>query len=178
MAARVTPGLLRLGAGVVSFALLTWAAARVSVPLPGSPLPGTLQTLAVLLAGGMLGSRAGAASQVLYLGMGLAGLPVFALPGSGPAYLLGPTGGYLAGFAAAAWVTGRVLEASGRRGFAVALAACLLGSAVLHGCGVAWLTLSLPGSPAAPLLALLPFDLAKIVLAAGLIAARGAQRVK
>src|SRR5262249_33431457 len=79
---------------VLSFALVTWGAARISVPLPMTPVPGTLQTLAVLLAGAVLGRRAGAASQASYLLMGVAGLPVFALPGSGPTYLLGPTGGY------------------------------------------------------------------------------------
>src|SRR6058998_1606344 len=52
---------------VVGFALLTWAGARISVPLPFTPVPGTLQTLAVLMAGGLLGARAGAASQVVYL---------------------------------------------------------------------------------------------------------------
>src|SRR5262245_52763921 len=88
---------------VIGFALLTWAGAKVAVPLPFTPVPGTLQTLAVLLAGAMLGARAGAASQMAYLVMGLAGLPVFALPGAGPAYFLGPTGGYLVGFILAAW---------------------------------------------------------------------------
>src|SRR5262245_41782242 len=91
---------------VIGFAFLTWAGARVSVPIPFTPVPATLQTLAVLLAGAFLGARAGAASQTIYIMMGIAGLPVFALPGGGPAYLLGPTGGYLAGFVAAPFIVG------------------------------------------------------------------------
>src|SRR2546426_1928885 len=58
---------------ICGFALLTWAGAKISVPLPGTPVPGTLQTLAVLLAGAVLGARAGAASQAAYLFMGVAG---------------------------------------------------------------------------------------------------------
>src|SRR6267143_5569385 len=111
---------------VLAFAFLTWVGARISVPLPMTPVPGTLQTLAVLLAGAILGARAGALSQASYVLMGMAGLPVFALPGSGPAYLLGPTGGYLVGFVAAAFVVGSVLARFDRRKPAVgALAFCL-----------------------------------------------------
>src|SRR5437867_320991 len=91
---RLAPALPRLierTLGVLGFALLTWAGARISVPLPFTPVPGTLQVLAVLLAGAILGARAGAASQAAYVGAGMAGLPVFVLPGAGPGYLLGPT---------------------------------------------------------------------------------------
>ena len=157
---------------VACFALLTWAGARIAVPLPYTPVPGTLQTFVVLLAGLFLGARAGAASQMLYLSMGLAGIPVFALPGAGPGYLLGPTGGYLVGFTLAAWVTGWI---SGRRpaGHAVTVLASLLaGSAVIHACGLAWLSLQMGGSLAAAwAVAPLPFalfDFTKIVLAAAL----------
>jgi biotin transport system substrate-specific component len=156
---------------VVFFALLTWAGARVSVPLPLTPIPGTLQTLAVLLAGAILGARAGAASQASYILMGMAGLPVFALPGSGPGYLLGPTGGYLVGFIAAAFVVGSVLRMSGGRGVLAAALAFLLGAATIHVCGLAWLSVVL-GDPAAALRAgVLPFvlfDLAKVVVATGI----------
>ena len=156
---------------VLGFALLTWAGARVSVPLPFTMVPGTLQTLAVLLAGGLLGARAGAASQAAYLLMGVAGLPVFALPGTGPAYFLGPTGGYLAGFVAAAYASGWL--ATRLRGLGVPGAAIsfLAGSAVLHACGFAWLSVVL-GDPAAAwragVLPFLLFDLAKVVAATGI----------
>jgi biotin transport system substrate-specific component len=156
---------------VVGFALLTWAAAKVSVPLPMTPVPGTLQTLAVLLAGAALGARAGAVSQASYIFMGMAGLPVFALPGSGPGYLLGPTGGYLVGFIAAAFVVGSVLEKAGRRGVLPAALAFLLGAMTIHACGLAWLSVVL-GDPAAAFRAgVLPFvlfDLAKVVVATGM----------
>ena len=167
---------------VAGFALLTWAGARIAVPLPFTPVPGTLQTLAVLLAGLFLGARAGAASQVLYLSVGLAGIPVFALPGAGPGYLLGPTGGYLLGFALAAWVTGWISgggsAAQGRKGgdtvraprVVRVVAALLTGSAVIHASGLAWLTVQTGGSfSSAWALAPMPFalfDLTKIVLAA------------
>jgi len=73
--------------GTACFALLTWAAAKGERSASLHAGPGTLQTLPVLLAGALLGARAGAASQMAYLAMGIAGLPVIALPGSGPAYL-------------------------------------------------------------------------------------------
>jgi biotin transport system substrate-specific component len=162
-------------AGIAGAALLTAAAARVAVPVPGSPVPGTLQTLVVLLAGAVLGPRAGAASQALYLALGFGGLPVFALPGAGPAYLLGPTGGYLAGFPAAAWLTGRLLQHRAGAGFGARLLACLLGSATLHLSGLGWLAILGGGDPAAAArlaaLPLLPFEAAKIFLAAAVSAA-------
>ena len=162
----VTRGML-----VVGFALLTWGAAKVSVPLPMTPVPGTLQTLAVLLAGAVLGSRAGAVSQASYIFMGMAGLPVFALPGSGPGYLLGPTGGYLFGFVAAAFVVGSVLEKTGRQGVLPGALAFLLGAMTIHACGFAWLSVVL-GDPAAAIRAgVLPFvlfDLAKVIVATGI----------
>ena len=156
---------------VVGFALMTWVAAKVSVPLPMTPVPGTLQTLAVLLAGAVLGARAGAVSQASYIFMGMAGLPVFALPGSGPLYLLGPTGGYLVGFIAAAFVVGSVIKKTGGREVLPAALAFLLGAATIHTCGLAWLSVVL-GDPAAAFRAgVLPFvlfDLAKVVVATGI----------
>ena len=156
---------------VLSFALLTWAGAKLSVPLPSTPVPGTLQTLAVLLAGGLLGARAGAASQAAYLFLGVAGLPVFALPGAGPAYLLGPTGGYLAGLVAAAFVTGWLTSNLRRLGVWGALIAFMAGNAAIHACGLAWLSVVLGGPAAAwsaGTLPFLPFDLAKVVVATGI----------
>ncbi len=80
--------------------------ARISIPLPFSPVPITGQTLAVLLAGALPGSARGALSLGLYLFWGLLGLPVFAGGTGGLARLAGPTGGYLVGFIFAAWITG------------------------------------------------------------------------
>ena len=170
---RAVERFLLVTAGVVSFALLTWAGARSSVPLPSTPVPGSLQTLAVLLSGAILGARRGAASQSLYLAMGLAGLPVFAHPGAGPAYFLGPTGGYLLGFVAGSYVTGASLPRL--RGFGVAgsLLSFSLGTAAVYASGIAWLIVLLGGDALQALrLGLAPFalfDLAKIVIASGLL---------
>jgi biotin transport system substrate-specific component len=94
-----------LGAVVVA------AAAQVSIPLPGTPVPMTLQPMAVLLVGGLLGARLGALSMILYLAMGAAGLPVFTptVPLVGVARLFGPTGGYLLAYPVAAFAVGALL---------------------------------------------------------------------
>src|SRR3954468_18101246 len=93
-------------AALVAFVtVLTIAAAQVSIPLPFTPVPFTLQPMIVLVGGAALGSRLGAASQVLYLALGLAGLPVFAASAVLPQGLLrlfGPTGGYLMSYPFAA----------------------------------------------------------------------------
>jgi biotin transport system substrate-specific component len=91
---------------IVGASLLVALMAQVSVPLPFSPVPITGQTFAVLLVGAALGAKRGSASLLLYLLEGAAGLPVFAGGGAGPATFLGPTGGYLIGFVAAAWLVG------------------------------------------------------------------------
>ncbi len=98
---------------IVLGALLVAAAAQVSIPLPGTPVPMTLQPMAVLLIGGLLGARLGALSMILYLAMGAAGLPVFTptVPLLGFARLLGPTGGYLLAYPVAAWVVGTFVGA-------------------------------------------------------------------
>src|SRR5438093_1674360 len=94
-------------AGIVGFAIALAAASQVAIPLPGTPVPITLQPLVVVLAGMWLGPAAGAASMVLYLAAGAAGLPVFAPIGApGIARFIGPTGGYLIAYPAAAYVAG------------------------------------------------------------------------
>lgn len=98
--------LLAVLAGAGFVALL----AQVALPLPFTPVPVTLQTLGVLLVGAALGRRLGAQALGLYLAAGAAGLPVFAGGGAGVAWLLGPTGGYLIGFVAAAWLAGALVE--------------------------------------------------------------------
>lgn len=110
--------LLRELALITLFAALTALGARVAIPLPFTPVPVTLQVLFPLLAGLLLGSKRGALSQAEYVAAGLAGLPVFAKGGSGLTYFLGPTGGYLLGFIAAAFVVGE-LAAMNRRSSAV-----------------------------------------------------------
>src|SRR2546428_1470190 len=78
---------------ICGFALLTWAGAKISVPLPGTPVPGTLQTLAVLMAGGLSRAPPRAGRPAPYLLIGMAGPPGFPLPGPRPAGPPGPPGG-------------------------------------------------------------------------------------
>ena len=132
------PLILRRVFAVVAGALLVAVGAQVAVPLPGTPVPITFQVPAVLLVGGLLGPRLGAASLVLYLAMGIGGLPVFAPTGPpGLARLVGPTGGYLLAMPLAAGLTG-LLAAGGRSLGTVALGV-VAGVVVIHLGGVAQL---------------------------------------
>lgn len=128
----------RRAAAVVTLAALTAIGARLAVPLPGTPVPFTLQPVAVLLAGVLLGARLGAASQFAYLAAGAAGLPVFAA-GGGLAYLGGPTGGYLLAFPVAAFVAGWISGA--RPNLPRTIAGSVLGLLIVHLSGAAWLSL-------------------------------------
>jgi len=95
---------------MVGFAVLTALAAQVRIPLPFTPVPITMQTLVVLLAGAALGPWRGGISQALYLAWGASGLPMFAGMATGFAILAGPTGGYIVGFIAAALLVGVLLR--------------------------------------------------------------------
>src|SRR5205809_6866283 len=127
-------------AAVLFVTVLTIAAAQVSIPLPFTPVPFTLQPMIVLLGGAALGSRLGMSSQVLYLALGLAGLPVFAassvLP-QGFARLLGPTGGYLMSYPFAAFVAGALAERGFDRRYLTSVVAMGAGLAVIFACGIA-----------------------------------------
>ena len=92
----------------LAFSILMILAANVAVPV--NPVPFTLQTMIVLLSGAFLGARNGALSQVLYLSLGVIGLPVFANFNFGPAALIGPTGGYLLSWPFAAYLVGYLVE--------------------------------------------------------------------
>lgn len=122
------------------FAVLTAVGAYIRIPFPLVPM--TLQTLFVFLSGALLGSRAGALSQILYVGMGLVGLPVFT-GGGGPQYLLHPTAGFLLGFIAGAFVIGRIIEALPRITFLSSLFACLLGIIAIYALGAVGLYFNL-----------------------------------
>ena len=162
-------------AGVYSNALLvagaclvTALAAQIAIPLPGSPVPITGQSFAVLLSGAVLGAKRGFLAQALYLAEGAIGLPVFAGGLGGAAMLAGPTGGYLIGFPLAALLVGALAERGWDRRFVTMLAAMLLGSAVIFALGVANLSRFVPGDLvlAQGLLPFLPGDLIKSSLAA------------
>jgi len=156
-------------------ALLVAISAQFVVPVPLSPVPMTLQPLAVLVVGGLFGAAAGVGALILYIALGALGFPVFAGGGSGFVHLIGPTGGYLLAFPVAAAVTG-ALAGSASRSVLGVLLACALGMVVIHVGGVAQLAL-LGGDPAAAFrMGFVPFltgDLLKIGLAAAIILAVG-----
>ena len=164
-------------AGAVLFVtILTAVAAQVSVPLPFTPVPFTFQPMVVLVGAAALGARLGAASQVLYLMLGLAGLPVFAASPSlaqGAARLLGPTGGYLMAYPLAAFVAGALGERGFDRRYLTAVLAMICGLVVVFAGGVSWLALVVQparGFSGAIATGLVPFivpDLIKLLLAAG-----------
>ncbi len=158
---------------VVAGSLLIALSAQVAIPLPFSPVPITGQTLAVLLVGAVLGSRLGSLCVLMYLAEGALGLPVFAGGALGLARLFGPTGGYLAGLLAAAFVTGWLAERGWDRRPATALLAMLAGTVVIYACGLAWLA-HFVGAQRVLALGLLPFvpgDLVKLSAATALLPA-------
>src|SRR5262245_33359024 len=171
-------------AAVLLVTALTAIAAQVSVPLPFTPVPFTLQPMVVLLGGATLGARLGAASQVLYLAAGIAGFPVFAasavLP-PGPLRLLGPTGGYLMAYPIAAFLTGYLAERGFDRRYLASVLAMLAGLFVIYAAGAAWLGFvarsaggAADGLSASFLAGVYPFivpDLLKLSIAAGLVPA-------
>jgi biotin transport system substrate-specific component len=140
-------GEMRTGIRVASVLLitaLTAAAAQVSIPLPFTPVPFTLQPMVVLLGGAALGARLGMSAQALYLLAGIAGLPVFAasavLP-QGPLRRFGPTGGFLWSYPVAAFVAGSLAERGFDRRYLTSVAAMTCGLAIVFACGVTWLAL-------------------------------------
>lgn len=132
---------VRLTALAVGFAALTGVAAQVRVPLPFTPVPITLQTFAVLLAGLVLGGRVGGMSQAIYVAIGLGGVPWFTGGGAGVGHLLGPTGGYLVGFVAAAAVVGYVADRfAAARELPVLVGVLFVANfVVIYGFGLPWL---------------------------------------
>jgi biotin transport system substrate-specific component len=122
------------------FAALTAVGAFIKIPIPHVPL--TLQTLMVMLSGLILGSRLGALSQLLYLTIGLLGLPIFA-QGGGPGYFLQPSFGFLVGFIAGAYVIGRITEKAEKLSLPRTLAALVLGQAAIYILGIAFLYFNL-----------------------------------
>jgi biotin transport system substrate-specific component len=143
--------------------------ARISLPLPFSPVPISGQTLGVILVGALYGPRRGTLAVALSILEGAAGLPVFAAGRSGIGVLLGPTGGYIAGFLPAAAIAG-VLAGSERRP-AIRLAGSLLAGLAVYAAGVPWLMVVTGAPPGLAvvqgLLPFLPGDALKALVAAG-----------
>lgn len=168
---------VRRVAAVFAFVLLTTLGAYIEAPIPGSAVPVTLQTVFVLLSGVLLGPALGASAQTVYVLLGALGLPVFSGGGLGPAWLLGPTGGYLLAFplaaAVAGWLAGPTHARSSWQASARLLLALLAGTAVIYAGGASQLALLTGDATRAVTLGVVPFllgDVLKVVLA--LIAAR------
>jgi biotin transport system substrate-specific component len=162
-------GLVAGGAAVVAIS------AQLGI---GWPVPITAQTLVVPLVGALLGARRGARCLLMYVGAGLLGLPVFAHGRAGLAALAGPTGGYLLGFVAAAYLVGALAERGWDRRPATTVLAMAAGNLVIYACGLVWLWVLVHpvGRPLAGdgilAVGLYPFligDLIKIALAAVLL---------
>src|SRR5579862_1785446 len=131
----------RNGAIVVGASLFVALCARVTVPLPFTPVPLTLQNFGVLVVGLLLGSRRGFAALAIYLAEGMAGLPVFSPVGPGGiAQLIGPTGGFLLAYPFVAGMAGWIME-SGKRSFARATTAGLCAEVALFVAGISWLAI-------------------------------------
>jgi len=172
--AEVLPtGLTRSGVTILLGAGLTALAAQLSFPVPGSPVPVTGQTFAVLLTAAALGPARGLAAQALYLVMGAVGLPVFAGAGHGPGVIFGASGGYLIGFLAAAAITGYGARRGADRSPVRTLLLFALASVVIYAIGTTWLCLdtgmSIGAGISAGVTPFLPGDTAKALLAAGLL---------
>lgn len=170
-----TAALASVGVSAAAIAVSSW------LTVPFFPVPLTLQTLTVLVVGGILGPAWGAVAVLLYLGLGALGLPVFHGGAGGLGVLAGPTGGYLVGFVPAAVLMGLAGRAAGRwswrgRASAAALGAgALAATVVVYAVGVPWLAavagLSLTKAVAVGLVPFLPGDLVKAVLAVILVRA-------
>jgi len=158
------------GLGLV-FILFIAAAAQFAIHI--GPIPITGQTFAVLLTGALLGSRLGAAAVIAYLIEGAIGLPFFAGGAAGLLRFLGPTGGYLVAFPAAAFVTGAFAEYGWDKNYPQAVAAMMIGSVIIFFGGWAWYAVLTSTPPVGAFqIAVLPYvvgDVIKIALAAAVL---------
>jgi biotin transport system substrate-specific component len=177
----------RLGARLQGLALavvgaaVVAASAQIVFQLPGTPVPVTGQTFAVLLVGATLGARRGLASMALYLALGILGAPIFREGSHGIERFIGtndagllqfaPTGGYLVGMLFAGWIVGRLADLGWDRSVVGTVAAMTIGSIVIYSVGVPWLAASLNLEFGVALekglLQFLVFDAIKLALAAG-----------
>lgn len=159
-------------ARIVLCSLLIALCAQISLPLPFSPVPMTLQTLAVIAVGAMLGSRQGAFSVMAYLAESVAGLPVLAGGTINPLALIGPRGGYLLGFVVLAYIAGWCVENRKRIG-ALGLPAGIAAACVLQlAIGAVWLAqfIGMGNAIALGVVPFIPGELIKVMVAMAFIA--------
>ncbi len=156
---------------VLGASLLIALAAQIAIPIPFTPVPLTMQPLAVLIVGVVLGSRRGAAAAILYLLEGLSGLPVGAQGHGGPLWLIGPTAGYLYSYPLAAFIAGWFSERGWGNNIVRAFCAMLIALAVIYIGGWSWLAL-ISGPLTAFHMGVAPFliaDIIKIAIGAALL---------
>jgi biotin transport system substrate-specific component len=133
---------LRNAVLVLLGAVTIFLTAKVSIAIPGNPIPYTLQNFGVLVVGGALGLRRGGAAVLLYVLLGLVGLPFFAEGKGGIAVILGARGGYLVGFVLAGAAVGRLAELGWDRRIGGAIGATSIGTAIIYAVGVPWLAVT------------------------------------
>lgn len=153
---------------VISGSILLALVAQLSIPLPFTPVPISLQTFAIFLLALTLGSKKGTASVIAYLVQGTLGLPVFAGGLANTAWLMGPRAGYLIGFVLAAWIVGKLVENKPERSLLYTLGALLVGELAILVPGALWLA-AFVGYGNAFALGVAPFligDMIKLVAAA------------
>jgi biotin transport system substrate-specific component len=157
------------------FAALTVVGTVIQIPLPFTPVPISLATLSVYLAGGLLGAKYGALSQVVYILLGVVGLPVFSNFQGGIGVIAGPTGGYIIGYVAAALIVGLIAGKERRSPIWKLTVSMISGTATCYGLGTAWFVISTgTGLAAALSLCVIPFligDTLKIIAAILLVKA-------
>ncbi len=160
---------------VVAGAALIFLTAKLSIPIPGNPVPITLQNFGVLVVGGALGLKRGGAAALLYVLLGVVGLPFFAEGKGGLSVIWAASGGYLVGFIVAAAVVGRLAELGWDRRIGGAIGATAIGTAIIYAIGVPWLAVALNVSAGKAIeLGLVPFilvDTAKLLAAAAVFPA-------
>ena len=160
-----------LGTGL--FVVLMALGAFVRIHLPFTPVPITLQTLFMLLAGAFLGCGWGTSAMGFYLLLGICGLPVFAGASSGILYIFGPTGGYLIGFMVGAWIVGRMIGAEPDPSWKLTLAGLSLATMSLYILGITqlmlWSRTSLTNALFMGFIPFIPGDIVKILIAASII---------
>lgn len=154
------------------FAALTGVFSQISIPIPITPVPINLATLSVCIVGGLLGAKRGAISQLVYVIIGLIGIPVFANFGGGVGRIVGPTGGYIVGYVVAATIIGIIIDKFGDK-----LQICIIAMSIgILGCyivGTAWFMFVTKNTLAASLyLCVVPFligDVLKVIMASILV---------
>lgn len=162
-------------AAVALGVVFTALSAQFTLPVPFTDVPFSLVPMAVLMTGAALGSRLGALTQTMYLLLGVAGLQVFApdprLP-AGALRLIGPTGGYLLAYPAAAFVAGWLSERGWDRRYVSSFAALAIGLVVIYAGGLSWRLLLTGSFDVAVMTSIVPFvvpDLFKIAVAAAVL---------